>query len=101
MAARLAAAGIGLAGAKPEDLVLRPEDYAALGGLEGAIGLVADNVYRGLDADAQAALPRLVRALVRGDDKGAIAEPAFEREIVKSEPMARLVRALLARRILV
>jgi WD40 repeat protein len=101
MAARLASAVIGLAAAKPDDLVLRPEDYAALGGLEGAIGLVADTVYRGLDPDAQAALPRLVRALVRGADKSAISEAGLEREIVKSEPMARLVRALLARRILV
>ena len=101
MAARLAAAGIGLAAANPDDLVLRPGDYTALGGLEGAIGLVADTVYRGLDPDAQAALPQLVRALVRGTDKGAIAESALEREIVKGDPMARLVRALLARRILV
>jgi len=101
MEARLTASGTGLAGAKPEELILRPQDYAALGGLEGAIGLVADTVYRELDAEARATLPQLVRALVRSGDKGSISESALEKDVVKSEPMARLVRALLARRILV
>ena len=50
MLARLSANAIGLANAGPEDLVLRPEDYTALGGLEGAIGLVADTAYGQLDA---------------------------------------------------
>ncbi len=53
MLARFTASGVDLAGAKPEELVLQPKDYAALGGLEGAIGLVADTVYRELDGDAQ------------------------------------------------
>ncbi len=101
MVARLTASGATLACAKPEDLVLQPQDYAALGGLEGAIGLVADTVFRELDADAQATLPQLVRALVHSADKGATSESALEKDVVKSEPMARLVRALLARRILV
>ena len=70
-------------------------------GFEGAIGLVADTAYRELDGDAQAALPQLVRALVRSADKDSISETALERDIVKGEAMARLVRALLACRILV
>jgi WD40 repeat protein len=101
MVARLTASGVSLAGAKPEDLVLLPRDYAALGGLEGAIGLVADTVYRELDAEAQATLPQLVRALVHSVGNGAISEGALEKDVVKGEPMMRLVRGLLANRILV
>ena len=101
MVARLTARGATLAGAKPDELVLQPQDYAALGGLEGAISLVADTAYRGLEADAQAGLPQLVRALMHGAGKGRISESALEKDVVKSEPMARLVRALLACRILV
>ena len=101
MVARLRASGVGLAGATPDDLILVPQDYAALGGLEGAIGIVADTAYRELDAEAQASLPQLVRALVHSSGKGATSESALEKDIVKSQPMARLVRALLACRILI
>jgi formylglycine-generating enzyme required for sulfatase activity/energy-coupling factor transporter ATP-binding protein EcfA2 len=101
MVARLAANGVGLASAGPEDLVLRSEDYATLGGLAGAIRLVAEKAYSDLDSKAQACLPQLLRALLRRGDEGVIAEAAPEADIVKSEPMRRLVNALLASRILV
>ncbi len=101
MEARLNARGVVLGGAKAEDLVLQPEVYVKLGKLEGAIGLVAAGAYDDLDSDAKACLPQLVRALVRRDDKSTISEPAVERDVVTSDPMRRLVEALLSRRILV
>jgi len=101
LTARLSARGLGLGNAAPEDLVLEPADYRALGGLEGAIGLVAEKAFRALDAKAQACLPQLVRALLRRAANGMISEPALKADIVKSDAMARLVDALLAARILV
>ena len=101
MVARLSDRGAGLASASRQDLVLRWEDYNTLGGLEGAIGLVADQAYRALDTDAQATLPRLIRVLVQGAEQSLVSEAAVRDDITRDEAMARLVRALEERRILV
>jgi hypothetical protein len=79
--------------------------YDALGGLEGALGRRAEEIYSQLPATIQAALPSLLRALVTvGDDaKGAatsrtialasFAEGSAQRELLEAfiHPEARLL----------
>jgi len=82
---------------------LTHEAYEALGGLEGAIAAEAERAVSGLDSQAVATLPRLLRR---------VADPAHDgktwtlREVLRSEaeadaPEAALVDALTAARILI
>jgi eukaryotic-like serine/threonine-protein kinase len=109
MLERLARRGLGAAQAQPGELVLAGEDYAAFGGLEGAIAEAAERAFAAISPPAQATLPRLLRALAQAVDAPAVAGQAgtlrltdmsFE-EAGRDAQSQALVQALIAARILV
>jgi WD40 repeat protein len=82
--------------------------YQALGGLEGAIATRADETVARLPADAQAALPRVLRALTTlsaglsgGAEQATVARAAALDEFPAGSPARALVDALTAARLLV
>ena len=78
--------------------------YEALGGLEGAIANRADEIMAGLPAPAQAALPRVVRALttVTGTaDQSPVARSASLDSFAAGSPARTLIDAFIAARLLV
>ena len=75
--------------------------YAALGGLEGAIGRQAEQAFGPLPAEAKARLPRLLRALVRSQGETFALATVPRSEVAKTAPDAALVSALTGARILV
>jgi tetratricopeptide (TPR) repeat protein/energy-coupling factor transporter ATP-binding protein EcfA2 len=87
----------------PDRSTLTYASMRALGGLRGAIAQRADEVLAALPPDAQAALPKVLRALVtvsRSDDK-TTARAAPLATFVEGSPERRLVESLLAARLLV
>ena len=85
-------------------VVLTHASYEALGGLEGAIAKRADEIMSGLPAPAQAALPRVVRALttVTGTiDQGPVARSALLDSFAAGSPARTLIDAFIAARLLV
>jgi eukaryotic-like serine/threonine-protein kinase len=107
MLERLASRGLSAAQAAPGDLVLAAEDYAAFGGLDGAIAEAAERAFATMPSQAQATLPRLLRALAVDASAGAGQAGALRLtdatlEEATREPGAEaLVRALVDARILV
>ncbi|MFO1148284.1 MAG: ATP-binding protein [Alsobacter sp.] len=75
MMRRIAESGASLHDAPADLLVLRLADYAALGGVKGAIGAAAEAAVGGLPSDAQGALRELLRRLVTASAPQA--GPAF------------------------
>jgi tetratricopeptide (TPR) repeat protein len=106
---RLARQGRSAAQAGPPDLVLAYGDYAAFGGLEGAIAQAAERAFAATSPEAQAMLPRLLRALAQAIDTPTLAGAAggLKLSAVKAEeiagdaPTRALVAALVEARILV
>ncbi len=76
--------------------------YQALGGVQGAIGKRAENVFDRLDAEAQSALPDVFREIIEVDARG---EPTRRRaglaRIERTASMQRLAEALTGARLLV
>jgi WD40 repeat protein len=84
--------------------VLTHASYEALGGLEGAIANRADEIMAGLSAPAQAALPRVLRALttVTGTtDHMPVARSASLESFAAGSPARTLIDAFIAARLLV
>jgi tetratricopeptide (TPR) repeat protein len=109
MRERIVAEGKSLASAQADDLILTNADYTAFGGLEGAIGERAEATFHAVSADAQAQLPRLLRALAAIDlseskspQSGGLHlfEVAIDK-IAGDPASAALVNALIAARVLV
>jgi tetratricopeptide (TPR) repeat protein len=75
--------------------------YAALGGLEGAIGRQAEQAFASLPAEAKARLPRLLRALVRSQGETFALVTVPRGEVAKTAADAALISALTGARILV
>jgi tetratricopeptide (TPR) repeat protein len=109
MLERLAGRGHSAAQARPGELVLAYEDYAAFGGLEGAVAEAAERAYAASSPQAQAALPPLLRALAQAVDAPSVTgqsgalrltDMPFE-EAARDAASAALVRALADARILV
>ncbi|MGO9238908.1 MAG: AAA family ATPase [Methylocella sp.] len=104
---RLKEAGRTIAAADKAELVLSAADYAAFGGLEGAIGAEAEKAVGALSPEANSRLPRLLRALAEigsglGADAAAFRLCDVAWEDAASDPASEaLVNALLAARILV
>ena len=73
--------------------VLTWEAYTELGGLEGAIGLRAEDVFQALPDNARAALPRVLRALV------GVAPGEASRPTAQNVPLVRFSPASAARRL--
>ena len=74
------------------EALLTHTTYEALGGLEGAIAKRADEIVAGLPAAAQAALPRVLRALttVTGTtDQAPVARSASLEKFVEGGPALR------------
>jgi tetratricopeptide (TPR) repeat protein len=109
MLERLAQSGRGAAQARPGELVLAGEDYAAFGGLEGAIAQAAERAFATTSPQAQATLPRLLRALAQAIEAPTVAGQAgalrvtdMDLEAVAHDaPAQALVQALVDARILV
>jgi len=81
--------------------VMTKAAYAALGGLEGAIGRQAERAFAPLPDDAKGRLPRLLRSLVETGKTG-LALVAAPRAKLETTPQDKaLVAALLDARILV
>jgi len=86
------------------ETVLTHASYQALGGLAGAIAKRADEVMAGLPAPAQAALPRVLRALttVAGTaDQVAVARWASLEGFPDGTPARALIGAFVAARLMV
>ena len=86
------------------EAVLTHASYAALGGLEGAIARRADAVVAGLPATAQAALPRVLRALTTvtgATDQAPVARTVPIENFPHGNPARTLVDTFIAARLLV
>lgn len=86
------------------EAVLTHASYEALGGLEGAIAKRADEIVAGLPAVAQAALPRVLRALTtvsEGADQAPVGRPAQLEAFPTGSPARILIDAFVAARLLV
>jgi WD domain, G-beta repeat len=84
--------------------VLTHASYDALGGLEGAIANRADETMASLPAPAQAALPRVLRALTtvtETTDQGSVARSALLESFAPGSPARTLIDAFIAARLLV
>jgi WD40 repeat protein len=82
--------------ARRNSRTLTLEAFDALGGVDGVMAQRGEDVFRDLDADARAAFPRLVRALVtqvRADVPASARRVAAETFAV-DEPVKRLIAAL-------
>ena len=70
--------------------------YQEIGGVKGAIGAHAEEVFKELDEEAQNAFPRVFQALVHVDERGI---PTRKREaesaLINTAATARLVEALV------
>jgi len=86
------------------EAVLTHANYKALGDLEGAIANRADEIMRGLPAVAQAALPRVLRALTTvtaAAGQAPVARPVLLANFAEGTPPRILVDAFVAARLLV
>lgn len=84
--------------------VLTHAGYQALGGLEGSIANRAEEVVAGLPQAAQAALPRVLRALTTVDgsrEQAPIGRPALLSNFAEGTPARLLIDAFVAARLLV
>ena len=86
------------------DDVLTYASYDALGGLQGAIAKRAEEVTAGLPPPAQAALPRVLRALATTSavsDAIAVSRAAPLADFPAGSPARQLVDAMIAARLLI
>lgn len=84
------------------DGTLTVRAYEELGGVQGAIGRRAEAIFNGLDAAAQAMLPRIFHALVEVDERGtATRQRASLEQVIVNEAARRLVEAFTRARLLV
>ena len=85
-----------------DDGLLRFDVFRQLGGIEGALGVRAEQVVAGLPADQQAALPRVLSLLVAvGDEQNAVTARRPAWAALESDPERELVRALVEARLFV
>ena len=78
--------------------------YDALGGVAGALGKRAEDTFRALDPQAQAALPEVMRQIVHmgiGRDQQATKRPAPLAAFAADSPARRLVDSFIAARLFV
>ena len=76
--------------------ILPLEAYSALGGLEGALGRHAENVFASLGSEIQSALPGALRMLVTVSDDNATARPALMSAFQPNTPQLAIVEAMLS-----
>ncbi|MCC6522799.1 MAG: serine/threonine protein kinase [Polyangiaceae bacterium] len=81
-----------------EQKLLRVADWDALGGIEGALGSVAEELYRELDDPERASLRRVLVALFNVDGTRAAARPA-SLAAGSERVLGELVRRRLVRRL--
>jgi eukaryotic-like serine/threonine-protein kinase len=85
-----------------DDGLLRFEVFRQLGGIEGALGMRAEQVVAALPAVQQAALPRVLSLLVAvGDEQNAVTARRPAWSALGSEAERDLVRALVEARLFV
>jgi tetratricopeptide (TPR) repeat protein len=109
MLERLARRGVSASLASADDRELAYSDYAAFGGIGGAIAEAAERAFAAMGSAAQAALPRLLRALAQASDAPLGAAPssglclteAHWEDATRDQGADTLVRALIDARILV
>jgi formylglycine-generating enzyme required for sulfatase activity/energy-coupling factor transporter ATP-binding protein EcfA2 len=76
--------------------------YEALGGIQGAIGKRAENVFRTLSSEVQQQFPRVFHQLVSVDEKGTPVKRRVWLSDITQTPYAKdLIAALTAARLLV
>jgi len=82
--------------------VLKISTYEALGGVQGAIGERAENVFRGLDNEAQAQLPNVFCHLCEVDEKGTVYRcKALLSHVAETRAETQLLTAMSEARLLV
>ena len=89
---------------RTDDGVLTFDAYEALGGLEGAIAQRAESVYQELDAQAQAAFPDVMRALITiesGEGEAVTSRRVAKARVADTPAREALVDALVDARLLV
>jgi DNA-binding winged helix-turn-helix (wHTH) protein/tetratricopeptide (TPR) repeat protein len=85
-----------------DDGLLRFDVFRQLGGIEGALGVRAEQVVVALPAAQQAALPHVLSLLVAvGDEQHAVTARRPAWEALTTEPERDLVRALVEARLFV
>ena len=80
------------------DRTLTAAAYQAIGGVKGAIGAHAEEVFKTLDEEAQNAFARVFQALVHVDERGTPTRKRETEAVLTNTPAAiRLVEALIKR----
>lgn len=84
------------------DMIINFTDYNTIGGVQGAIGKRAENIFKRLDNKTQTRLPRVFKELVEVDERGiAIRNRAPLDKIAQDSASADLINALTEARLLV
>jgi len=87
---------------RSEDGALRFEVFRQLGGIEGALGVRAEQVVSAQSAAQQAALPHVLSLLVNvGDDQGAVTGRRAAWSSLHGDAARELVRAMVENRLFV
>jgi len=87
---------------RSDDGVLRFEAFHALGGIEGAIGIRAEQVVAALKPEQVAALPHVLSLLVNiGDEQAAVTARRSPWSLLRSDAEKELVRAMVEARLFV
>ncbi|MGO4377451.1 winged helix-turn-helix domain-containing protein [Pseudoduganella sp. RAF19] len=87
---------------RSEDGQLRFEAFHQLGGIEGAIGVRAEQVVDGLKPEQVAALPHVLSLLVNiGDEQAAVTARRSPWSLLRSDAERELVRAMVEARLFV
>ncbi|QGZ38375.1 hypothetical protein GO485_04450 [Pseudoduganella flava] len=87
---------------RSEDGVLRFEVFRQLGGIEGALGVRAEEIFAGLPGEQQAALPHVLSLLVSvGEEQNAVTARRAAWASVRSDTERELVNALVEARLFV
>ncbi|UMR29820.1 winged helix-turn-helix domain-containing protein [Massilia sp. MB5] len=87
---------------RDENGVLRFEVFQQLGGIEGAIGMRAEQIITGLTSAQAAALPKILSLLVNiGDEQSAITARRAAWSLLQTDEERDLVRAMIEARLFV
>ena len=86
---------------KRRDRQLTHDDYEDLGGVRGAIGRRAEEVFNALTTEAQGALPHVFHELIEVDERGtATRRRALQATVTPNDGALKLVNAFIKARLL-
>ncbi|MBB3120897.1 tetratricopeptide (TPR) repeat protein [Massilia violacea] len=87
---------------RSENGMLRFDIFRQLGGIEGAIGIRAEQIITGLRSEQAAALPKILSLLVNvGDEQSAVTARSVAWSMLRNDEERDLVRAMVEARLFV